>query len=272
MRREDPDVAETLSFSLVPDFGKRVRFDALEAAIQEIRSLLRDVDRSIFRAEGVSRRRHWYVRRLTSSNPTIVLEADEMSSPLDHKTDEAVFDGLRGIVEGDSDAPPPFFSEQELRGLIAIRRRVLAKDLQRIDVGRENRPATVQIQDSIEDQVNRILRGTVEALGSLDGELDAINTRRQPYFTMWELMSAQAVRVSFEPERIDEVKSLLHRTVRVSGLVSYFSNGRPRSVARMERIKDLSGPPRPDRDYWGSIPKLAQGQNTIEALHRGFGQ
>lgn len=264
-------MVETLSFSLVPDYGKRVRFDALEAAIQEIRGLLRTVDRSVFRAEGVSRRRLWYVRRLSSSNPTVVLEADEISSPLERKTDTTIFDGLRGIVDGESDSPPPFFSEQELQGLIKIRRRVLSKGLQRIEVGQEDRSSTVPIQASIEEHVQRILRGTVEALGTLDGELDAINTRRQPYFTMWELMSGQAVRVNFTTEQIEEVKSLLHQTVRVSGLVNYFSNGRPRSITRIERIKELSSAPRPDRDYWGSIPNLAQGQDTIEAIRHGFG-
>lgn len=267
-------MAETLSFSLVPDPGKRVRFDALEAAIQEVRGLLRDVDRSIFRAEGVTRQRPWYVRRLASNNSTsstVVLEADDVSSALDRKTGETLLAGLAEVVEGSSDAPPPFFSDAELQGLIAIRRRVLAKDLQRIEVGQESQPAKVQIRPSIEDQVNRILRGSVEALGSLDGELDAINTRRQPYFTMWEVMSGQPVRVTFDADQLDEVKRLLHLPVRVSGLVSYFANGRPRAILRMERIKGLSGPLEPGRQYWGSLPNLSRGEDTSAALRRGFG-
>ena len=264
-------MAETLTFALVPSPGKRVRFDALEAAIHEMRGLLRDVDRSVFRSEGVVRQRQWYVRRLSSSNPTVVLEADEETAPLEHRTNQTVFDGIQGIVQGDSTAPPPFFSDQELQGLLDIRRRVLAKGLDRIDVGTDDRADTVPIAPSIEERVNRILRGTVVALGSLDGELDAINTRKQPYFTMWETMSSQAVRVSFGSDKIDEVKGLLHRSVRVSGLVSYFSNGRPRSISRMEMIKPLATSSGTDRDYWGSVPRLRTLEDTAELLRRGFG-
>ena len=69
----------------------------------------------------------------------------------------------------------------------------------------------------------------------------------------------------------DEVKRLLHLPVRVSGLVSYFANGRPRAILRMERIKGLSGPLEPGRQYWGSLPNLSRGEDTSAALRRGFG-
>jgi len=183
-----------------------------------------------------------------------------------------VFDGVQGIVEGATNAPPPFFSEQELQGLIAIRRRVLTKGLQRIELGAADREGTVAITPGIEERVNRILRGTIEALGSLDGDLDAINTRKSPYFTMWERMSGQAVRCGFPPDRIEEVKSYLHRPVRVSGLVSYFSNGRPRAISHVEMLRDLTRHRLvSDRDYWGALPDLAKSGDTVDLLTRGFG-
>jgi hypothetical protein len=264
-------MAETLTFALVPDLGKRVRFDALEAAIEELRRLIRDVDMAVFRSEGVARRRQWFVHRLSSSNPTITLEADQGTSPLERRTDETLFDGVRGIVEGETDAPPPFFSEQELQGLISIRRRVLTKGLQRIDLGTGTRTGTIAIASTIEERVNRILRGTIEVLGSLDGELDAINTRTNPYFTMWELMSSQPIRCNFAADRIEEVKAVLHRRVRVSGLVRYFSDGRPRAISHVEMIKDLTSPKTLGKDYWGCLPNLASSGDTVELLHRGFG-
>lgn len=265
-------MAETLTFALIPDAGTRVRFDALEVAVVEMRGLIQHVDRLVFRSEGIAGSRPWYVSRLASSNPTIALEAGACDSLRSHRTDQAIYDGIRGIVETDADAPPPFFSEPELERLVTIRRRVLAKGIQQIDIATESREGPVPIAPVIEERVNRILRRSIEALGSLDGELDAVNTRKRPFFTMWEVMSAQAVRVEFDPERLDEIKALLHKRVRVSGLIRYFSDGRPRSVSRLERIKDISRlPGHSDRDYWRSVPELAARHDTVQQLHEGFG-
>lgn len=266
-------MAETLVFSLVPEAGKRVRFDALEAAIVQMRRMIRDLDVAVFRAEGVKRRRPWYVERLSSSNPTVALVTEEGSSPLGRRTDLTLLEGIREVAKGESDSPPAFFSEQELESLVALRRRVLTKDLHHIEIGGGANSDKVDVFPSIEDHVNRILRGSVEALGSLDGEMDAINVRYQPHFTIWESMTRLPVRCSFEMERIEEVKALLHKRVRVSGLVRYFPNGRPRSISRVELIKHLGPSPRPAGcpDYWASVPALAHAVDSVEYLAKRFG-
>ena len=271
-------MAESLVFALVPDIGKLVRFDALEAGVTEMRKLVRDVDIAVFRAEGIKRtRRQWLVRRIDTAEQTaaqrIALVTADGTSALDRRTDEILVEGVREIASGDVDAPPAFFSEAELESLIALRRRVLNKGLSRIELGTTPNPASVQIVPSIEDRVNRILRGTVDALGSLDGELDALNLRHQPYFTIWEAMTGQAVRCSFELDRLYEVRELLHKRVRVSGLVRYFANGRPRSISRVERIKGMEpvAPAGERIDYWGSVPELAKGVDTVAYLKERFG-
>jgi hypothetical protein len=264
-------MTETLVFSLVPEVGQRVRLDALESAIVEMRRLIRDIDTAVFRAEGVKRARRWYIERLSSSNPTIVLTPDGSTSPLQARTDEALFNGVQEIVSGESTSPPQFFSERELENLVDLRRKVLAKGLTRLELGTAegNR---IDIYPSIEDQVNRILRRTVEALGSLDGELDAVNTRKRPYFTIWEHITGHAVRCHFELDRLDEVKPLLRHRVRVSGIVRYFANGRPASIPRVEKLRDLGpGDLQGHRDFWASVPGLAKIPDTAAKLRDAYG-
>jgi hypothetical protein len=267
-------LVESLVFSLVPEEGKRVRLDTLEAAIVEMRRLVTSVDRAVFRAEGVRRSRRWYVERLSSSSPTIAIAADESTSPLERKTDAVFVDGLRELASGSLDSPPPFFSESELNDLVDLKHRVIDKGLRYVSVSTDTsqdstRQTPVHISSNIEPNVERILRKSIEALGALDGELDAINTRAMPYFTLWEHLSGQPVLCTFDLEQLVEVKALLHRAARVSGVVRYFANGRPRSIARVEMLRAIeSNGPRSRKDFWATIPSLAHGADSIELPRR----
>ena len=86
--------------------------------------------------------------------------------------------------------------------------------------------------------------------------LDAINLHRTPNLTIWEDIT----------EYEDRVRSLLRSRVRISGMVHYFSNGRPRRVTRISDIEDLTPDPSLTTAKFGSIPDLTDGLGSERYL------
>jgi hypothetical protein len=258
-----------LSISLVSDEGG-ITFAALEQAVADLRRLVRNVDRAVLHQYTTVRTRKWYVERLHSNAPTIVLRAEALpTTPTrDFRDTPAVLVAGLQRLEGESQqGPPELFSERELENLLRFRS-LFRKGVDRVEVSAGAIATTGIISRHTEAAVERILLGASEAWGSLEGELEAIDVHRAPRFTMWERLSGQAVRCYFGSEQVDVVKDLLGRRVRVSGLISYFSNGTPRAMRQLAHIEGVS--PTQPLELWGSVSDLTNGMDSVDYLRAAW--
>lgn len=251
---------DPLKFSLVP-LDDRVTFDSLRCTIDSVRKLIFDVDSVVMRRSPRARARRWYIAGFHSSNPTIELEPAEDGMA----TVDAVVRGIQRITESELTAPPPFFSMRELEDLQDMRRLFRDHGLARLEIGSGNGLST-KITSQIDEQVERIMTGGYAALGSLEGQLEAINVRHTPQITIWESISGSPIRCSFSREQLDQVKNLLTHRVHVSGMIQYFTDGRPKSITRTPTIVAAT----PDEDLpkagYGSVPELTDGRDSTELL------
>lgn len=256
---------ETLTVSIVPDDGG-VTFDALYRAVEDLRRLVLDVDGAVTQRPGRQRARRWYVDHITSSNPAITLRPATDGTDSGDRTVKAIVGGVKWISAGQQDAPPPYFSERELEDLREIKR-LRANGVSRLEFrsdGQSDSPASL-VPSLIEEQVSLILRSGDAEYGSLEGILDALNLHRTRTLTIWEGITGLAVRASFPEEFENTVREMLRHRVRITGLVNYFADGRPRRITEFTSIEDMqlaSG----SRATFGSIPDLTGGRGAIEHL------
>lgn len=177
-------------------------------------------------------------------------------------TADAVVDGIRFITEADREGPPEYFSEQELEDLLRIQK-TFRRGVNRLDLSSEKRPKA-SITPETTEKVKQILGRQVKSLGSLEGVMEAIDVHLQPRFTIWERLSGQAVRCYFDPAETERVKGLLRERVRVTGLISYFPDGRPRSVSQLETVEAIR--PAVGRSYWATVRGFTGPVNSVEYL------
>ena len=106
----------------------------------------------------------------------------------------------------------------------------------------------------------------LEALGSIEGLLEDIDLRGAPTLTIREIISGQPVRCSFPEDYEQRVRDLLRKRVRVSGLIHYFADGRPKRITDFDGIEDMT----PRRNLtpagFGSIPDLTDGRGAEHHL------
>lgn len=246
---------DPLTFAIVADDGE-VSLDALYRSVEDVRRLIHHVDGSVAQ-RGPRKQRRWYITGFHSSNPTIAVTPTSDGTDSGERAVRAVVNGIRWINEPAQVSPPRYFSERELEDLRRLRR-LRSTGVTRIDFSYNGTAAAV-ITSKVEEQIDRILGAGDEELGSLEGVLDAINLHRTPTLTIWESITGLAVRCLF-PGRFEQtVRDLLRRRVRVSGLVKYFADGRPRSISQVSDIEDLTPISTINRAAFGSIPDLTGG-------------
>ena len=217
-----------------------------------MRRVLRRVDETMY---GPRSKHKWSVNKLTSSAPTITIEADPSAT----EVPDVIVDGIRAVNLGISE-PPPYFSEPVLEGLIELRSLFSAGNgLESIalSVGTPNGAASssIIVGKDIVDRAKRILAADYHNLGSIEGTLEIINAHA-PSITIWERVSGSPVRCALPPGpySIDLAKSLLTRNVLVAGDIRYFTNGIPRSVSAVEVIEDAPKATGPMKATFGSLP------------------
>ena len=242
-----------MTFVIHPEL-KSVSVSLFLRTITDIDRLVREIDYAVTHETG---RRRWVISKLQSSAPTItiapVLGNGEIA--------EALVLGLRSITKG-VDEPPTYFTEQSLDDLKRMRRLFIGKDRANRIVVSANGGEPAVIDREIEQKADRILREVFWNLGSIEGTLEAINLHGNPTFTIWDRVTRAPVRCLFPKDVVwkGRVKSLLEKRVLVSGRVSYFRNGVPRSIIAIESIEDTSPDPKLPRATFGSIanPDIAK--------------
>lgn len=242
-------MADDLTFVINPD-DETASIGLLLKSLEDIRRLLRDVDRAIY---GSKSQHDWAVRKLTSSAPTITVKPDLNGQ----EAAEAIGNGLRAVTIG-TNQPPQYFSEQVLVDLAKMRRLFAGKRKARSVAVFMNGQQMATIQPDISEKVNRILTAGYRNIGSLQGTLEAINVHGAPTVTIWDRVSRSPVRCSIPKSRewITLVKTFLEKRVTVSGEIHYFVNGVPKSIRDVKDIEDATPSIDLPRAEFGSIPDM----------------
>ncbi len=246
-----------LTITVTPVEGT-ASFDLLLKSLSEMKRVLQRVDETMY---GPRSGHKWSVNRLSSSAPTITIEADPSAT----EVPDVVVDGFRAVNSGVSE-PPPHFSELVLEGLIGLGPLFSARNgLESLAVaigpaGENASPDTVFGPDIV-DKAKRILAADYHNLGSIEGKLEIINAHA-PSVTVWERVSGSPVRCALpaEPDWIEHVKSLLTHNVLVAGDIRYFTNGIPRSVSTVAVIEDAPKATGPMKATFGMLsdPEVRQ--------------
>lgn len=252
---------EDLTFSIRPDDGE-LTFDALYRTVEDIRKLIHDVDATVSQ-NRTRRARRWYITGFHSSDPTITLRPASDGTDSGIRAVSAVVDGIKWIGQPDQTVPPPYFAERELEDLKNMRR-LRSSGVSRVDF--LNGTEASVVPSRVEEQVDRILRSGDEEYGSIEGLLDAVNLHRVPMMTVWDSITGLAVRCSFPRDFDKTVRELLTKRVRVSGLVHYFADGRPKSVSDFRGVEDLTPAASLRSAYFGAIPHLTDGLGSERHL------
>ena len=262
-------MADDLTFVINPE-AESAPFGLLLKSLEDIRRLLRDVDRAIY---GPRSQHEWLVRKLASSAPTITVQPDLNG----RQAAEAVGAGLRAVTAG-TNQPPQYFTEQTLVDLQKMRRLFGGRSRAKSIAVFMNGHQTATIRRDISEKVSRILTSGYHNLGSLQGTLEVINVHGAPSVTIWDRVSRTPVRCSIPGggEWIARAKTLLAKRVVVSGDIRYFVNGRPRSISNVTAIEDATPDPSLPRAEFGSIPDwqvrehgAAQWLNSIRGANEG---
>lgn len=235
--------------------------DLLVKSLEDIKRFLRHVDQAAYRG-ATQREREWIVVSIRSSAPTITLTP----SPEHLQAVEIVADGLRQVTQG-TDQPPEHFTERVLEDLKRMRRLFRGQGgAESMDVLVDGEPAAT-IGSDIEKQADRVLSAGYRNLGSIRGELDAINVHRARTATIWDRVSGAPVRWSFSVEETDSVKALLERMISVTGDIRYFSNGTPRAISNVIAFEEISVGEHSHKAGFGSIPdKMVQEVGAVRWL------
>lgn len=255
-------MVERLSFALVPEDG-RVPMSVVEDAMHQVTVLLRGIERAQL-MQPKARTRTWYLEPhpALAKVPTFDLVAVTGYQIPGKRIlpSQALVTGVRQLNTNKLDGPPPSFTEQEMENLRNLKERVLQRGVKEIPFWKTETGPRAIVGSAIDKQVERALRPAVSAFGSVQGILGSVKAYGQHYFSVWDDFSGYAIRCYFEPDRLDEVKSNLTKHVSIGGWVSYFADGRPKSVSRINQISEL----RPlgwksGKDYWGAMRDLSTG-------------
>ena len=231
----------------------------------DIRRLLHDVDNAVY---GPGQRREWRLVSLHSSAPTITV------APIREDTEAVgvIALGLRLVTEG-TDQPPHRFTEPVLEDLKRMKGLYRGKDRAESITVLMDGQEMADIRSNIDAKVNRVLSNGYHNLGSVQGELEAINVHVSLTATIWDRVSGAPVRWVFPKESLDRIKEMLGRPVLVSGDVRYFANGVPRSISDVVAIEDATPRQHGVKAEFGSIPdRRVQEVGAVEWLKQVRGE
>lgn len=223
----------------------RPRLDVFLDAFRQLYALLHEIDVGLGAGDDGSL--IWRISKADIGHATIELETEPAEADYDPTADviQLCLEGLQALQLGKEPPPDfPFGALKHARNLAGI----LTSEVSRISLHAPQGP-TVRITSQLAGHVETMLGGEREAIGSVEGTMEAISVHRQPQFTLYETVGGGRVVCFFPKEMVPEVMSAFEQRVLVSGTVRYDRLGRPIAIAidRKPRIlrqrKDLPQAP-----------------------------
>jgi len=107
------------------------------------------------------------------------------------------------------------------------------------------------------------------AWSSIDGTLDVISVRRQPYFVIYEHITEHRVHCTFPDDWLDRVKDYLGYRVIAEGFIHYNREGVPISFSKPTAIERVPDAEQEDlMAYRGSMPGISGGMSSYEYIRQ----
>ena len=223
----------------------------------DLRELLSAVERSKF---GGVDRAGWMVDT----------DQIEITASANGRASEELLDIITDVYEG-------FKAVEESReDLLVVSDQ--SKQLIRRIIGRIKRAGRAQVQaggyEPIMIESERVLAvprysEQYSAWSSIDGKLDMISVRRQPYFVIYEHITEHRVRCTFPDDWLDKVKNYLGYRVIAEGFVHYDREGTPTSLSQPTAIERVPEPEQEDiMVYRGSMPGIGGGMSSYEYVRQ----
>lgn len=252
-------MADGLTFTIQPD-AESASLTLFRKAIEDIERLIRDVDYVVTHEKNP---RRWVISELHASAPTVNIR------PLlgDIESVDAIAKGLTMVTAGATE-PPEYFTESALDDLKRMSRLFSGRDKAKAIIVSANTIAPATIRDDIREKADRILAESYQNLGSIEGNLEAVNLHGPSTFTIWDRVSRAPTRCYFakDSQWIERVKNLLNKRVLVRGMVHYFRNGVPRAITNIVDIQDNTPDQRLPVAVFGSIPDKMASEDPVGYL------
>ena len=212
--------------------GDKISADKLKHSINVFYSLTDEVANEV---TGKKKAVDWIVSVKSGSINLISRpEPKNIDAKLIPTIVNAVGNGI-DILEKSSETPP-YFSEkalelaQELAAIPDIKGNGLSKIC--IRVNKTPHHLTLKTVASIDS----LLGYHTKALGSIEGNLQAISERGTLKFTVYDALTDKGIQCNINEELRDEATKAFGKRVYVYGMIRYAHNGLPKSI-RVEEIK-----------------------------------
>ena len=225
--------------------------DFLNSANNFLR-LLSEVDVAI--SPSFTRTVDWVLHDLSRKSPAVLtVEPIVREGHVDnrHAVVDAVIGGVTSLKE--KDIRPRYFSDQALasaRELVSV----LGERVHQVEIFTND--IRVVCTEIIATNIREILHPGREIMGSVEGDLEAMNSHRGFVFSLYEPVLASRIECELDPqspvELKEKVKTLYEKKVRVSGTLRTNRKGEVRSAkvldivelrreSKIKKVKDISG-------------------------------
>lgn len=205
------------------------------AALQNHIEVLGDLDAAIsMRRRGTLQ---WVLGALSYGSPaTATLRALPLFEERDYGPEvaRAYMDGLQQLLEGKE--LPPAFSDDALDAIKKLAR-LSTNGVKAIEV--KHGQQVVSLTERIAVNIDDLVGGGYEAIGSIEGTLEMVTLHDQSYFRIYDAIHGMGVPCYFHRELLETVRLGLGKRVFVTGRLRSDRGGKPRSL----RVEDIRLPP-----------------------------
>lgn len=209
-----------------------IKFDSLVGAMNRALLMLRDVDSVIS-----ARRRgslDWIVEDLTmnSPSPVAVLRSVPRFEGVDERTAERVSAGFVSALETaeTGEALPAYLSDIGLTHLEYLAGGLRKNGATRFEATFVEQNHQAEVGPEAAEHVRRLRVPKSKAIGSIIGTLEVVSLHRRYEYNVYDSVTKRAVRCTFDPERLEDVKRALGCRVSVAGIIHRNAKGQPLKI------------------------------------------
>lgn len=256
---------------LLVEAEEALPLDLVLKTFADARRVLVDVERGVSRSSRqVSQ---ILVRHVADGSVALELEYralhDEHRAIVE-RAESAFIEGLATVST--ATAPPRFFSSESLRILSRMSRRLRGIEGGRLAVSNGNGAPRASVDASTSESVERLLRDSHQALGSVIGQLEAVSIHEQRVARVYSTDWSGSVECHFGEDLTRDVAAALGSRVVASGTIQRTATGTPTRLrlTSLELLPDANDLPSID-DLIGIDPDFAgglSGENYVAQQRR----
>jgi hypothetical protein len=257
-----------------------VSLETYAQATHQVVGILRELDTAISRRSSGTL--NWFISRL-HNNGTLLLEVLSRQRQLKRQGAEAATDvsteiaasfvtGLENIeCHGTS---PPYLTDNGMRRVKSMVSLIHKDGAKGFVASAPDVEKSVEVSEKSTKAIDELLPAKTEALGTVEGRLEAISIHGSKKFVVYHSITKKAVNCYFDPQRImDKVLQTLGSRISVFGQVFSNAKGEPVKVAvsdfelvegtgRLPTVAELIGS---DPDFTGDMTT----EEYIRSIRRG---